>query len=178
MCQARGVFDFFAFQHGRPFFPLCFCLLVPGLSFDLACSVQRYPFYTVSPLLLPDAGNLKALSAPKVSSRRNPYLCPQQQVSPGQQKPCQSPGQPKDTYIPGRRGPTGDADLAKGTRMSLKVKVKVTQSCLTLCDPMDLVHGMLQARRLEWVAFPFSRGSSQPRDQTQVSHIAGGFFTS
>ena len=40
------------------------------------------------------------------------------------------------------------------------------------------IHGILQARILEWVAFPFSRGSSQPRDQTQVSHIAGGFFTS
>jgi len=39
-------------------------------------------------------------------------------------------------------------------------------------------HGILQARILEWVAFPFSRGSSQPRDQTQVSLIAGGFFTS
>ena len=38
--------------------------------------------------------------------------------------------------------------------------------------------GILQARILEWVAVPFSRGSSQPRDQTQVSHIAGGFFTS
>ena len=61
----------------------------------------------------------------------------------------------------------------------LKVKVKVTQSCLTLCDPMDYtVHGVLQARILEWVAIPFSRGSSQPMDQTQVSHIAGGFFTS
>ena len=48
----------------------------------------------------------------------------------------------------------------------------------TLCDPMDYtVHGILQARILEWVAFPFSRGSSQPRDRTQVSHIAGGFFT-
>ena len=45
--------------------------------------------------------------------------------------------------------------------------------------PMDcIVYGILQARILEWVAFPFSRGSSQPRDQTQVSHIAGGFFTS
>ena len=53
------------------------------------------------------------------------------------------------------------------------MKVKVTQSCLTLCDPMDYtVHGILPARILEWVAFPFSRGSSQPRDQTQVSHIA------
>ena len=40
------------------------------------------------------------------------------------------------------------------------------------------VHGILQARILEWVAIPFSRGSSQPRDQTQVSRIAGGFFTS
>ena len=39
------------------------------------------------------------------------------------------------------------------------------------------VHGILQARILEWVAFPFSRGSSQPRDRTQLSHIAGGFFT-
>ena len=42
-------------------------------------------------------------------------------------------------------------------------EVKVTQSCLTLCDPMDYtVHGILQARILEWVAFPFSRGSSNP----------------
>ena len=50
--------------------------------------------------------------------------------------------------------------------------MKVTQSCLTLCDPIDYtVHGILQARILEWVAFPFSRGSSQPRDQTQVSCI-------
>ena len=60
-----------------------------------------------------------------------------------------------------------------------KVKVKVIQSCLTLCDPMDYtVHGFLQARILEWVAFPFSRTSSQPRDRTQVSWIAGRFFTS
>ena len=44
-------------------------------------------------------------------------------------------------------------------------------------DPMDYtVHGILQARILEWVAFPFSRGSSQPTDQTLVSHIAGGFL--
>ena len=57
--------------------------------------------------------------------------------------------------------------------------VKVTQSCPTLSDPMDYtVHRILQARTLEWVAFPFSRGSSQPRDWTQVSHVAGGFFTS
>ena len=57
-------------------------------------------------------------------------------------------------------------------------KVKVAQSCPTLCDPMHYtVHGILQARILGRVAFPFSR-SSQPRDRTQVSCIAGGFFTS
>ena len=58
------------------------------------------------------------------------------------------------------------------------MKVKVAQSCLNLCDPMDYtIHGILQARILEWMAFPSSRGFSQPRDQTQVSRIAGGFFT-
>jgi len=60
-----------------------------------------------------------------------------------------------------------------------RIKVKVTQSCLTLCDPMDhTVPGILQARILEGVAIPSSRGSSQPRDQTEVSCIAGRFFTS
>ena len=59
----------------------------------------------------------------------------------------------------------------------------VAQSCLTLCNPMDCsppgfsVHGILQARILERVAMPFSEGSSQPRNQTQVSCIAGRFFT-
>ncbi|CAI9158043.1 unnamed protein product [Rangifer tarandus platyrhynchus] len=55
--------------------------------------------------------------------------------------------------------------------------MKVVQSCPALCNPMDYtVHGILQARILEWVAFPFSRGSSQPRDRTQVSRIAGGLY--
>ena len=63
------------------------------------------------------------------------------------------------------------------------VCVKVVQLCLTLCFPMDCsplgssVHGTLQARILGWVAFPFSRGSSQPRDQIRVSCPAGGCFT-
>ena len=60
----------------------------------------------------------------------------------------------------------------------MKVKVNVAQSYPTLWDPMDYtVHGILQARILEWVAFLFSRGTSQPRDRIQVSHIAGAFFT-
>ena len=59
----------------------------------------------------------------------------------------------------------------------------VAQSCLTFCDPMDCsppdlsVHGLLQARILEWVVIPFSTGSSQPRDQTWVSRIGSGSFT-
>jgi hypothetical protein len=61
----------------------------------------------------------------------------------------------------------------------LYVIQKVVQSCPTLCDPTDYtVHGILQARIPDWVAFPFSRGSSQPRDRTQVSCTAGGFFIS
>ena len=62
--------------------------------------------------------------------------------------------------------------------------VLITQSCLTwLCDPMDCsppgssVRGILQARILEQIAIPFSRGSSQPRDQIQVFWVAGRFFT-
>ena len=65
-----------------------------------------------------------------------------------------------------------------------KPEVLAAQSCLTLCNPMDcspagsFVHGILQARTLEWVALSFSRGFSRPRDQTPLSSIAGGFFTS
>ena len=54
------------------------------------------------------------------------------------------------------------------------MKVKVAQLSLSLCDPTDYtVHGILQAGILEWVTFPFSRGSSQPRDRAQVSYIVG-----
>ena len=62
--------------------------------------------------------------------------------------------------------------------------VLVAQLCLTLCDPIvcspwdSSVHGILQARILEWVAIPFSRGSFQPRDRTRVSCIVFEFFTS
>ena len=66
---------------------------------------------------------------------------------------------------------------------SESVKVLVAQLCLTLFDSMGYsppgssVHGILQARILEWIAIHFSRGSSWPRDRTQVSHTAGRFFT-
>ena len=62
--------------------------------------------------------------------------------------------------------------------LPLKVKLLVAQWFLTLCDLMDRslpgssVHGILQARILEWVAMPSSKGSSHPRDRTQVSYIS------
>ena len=63
------------------------------------------------------------------------------------------------------------------------MKESEVKSCPTLWNPMDCslpgssIRGIFQARVLEWVAISFSRGSSQPRDQTQVSHIAGRGFT-
>ena len=66
--------------------------------------------------------------------------------------------------------------------IDLKVKVLVAGSCLTLCNPVDCsppgssVHEILQARIMEWVAIPFSRRSSRPRNRTQVSCTAGRFF--
>ena len=61
-------------------------------------------------------------------------------------------------------------------------EVLVAQACPTLCNPMDYsppgssVHGILQARKLKWIAMPSSRGSSQPRDWTRVSCPARRFF--
>ena len=77
----------------------------------------------------------------------------------------------------------GYRDLISGlSSVKVKVNMLVTQAC-PLCDSMDCsppgssVHGIPQAGILEWVAISFSRGSSQPRDQTQVSCIAGRFFS-
>ena len=73
--------------------------------------------------------------------------------------------------------------LSESISKPVLVMCVFTKSSLTLCDPMDcslpgsLVHGILQARILEWVAISSSRGSSRPRDQTGVFCLAGGFFT-
>ena len=80
-------------------------------------------------------------------------------------------------YIDKQKNKEGYQQLKK------KVEVPFTQSCPALCDPMDCnppgssVHGILRARILEWVAIPFSSGSFQPKAQTQVTCIAGRFFT-
>ena len=80
----------------------------------------------------------------------------------------------------GGLSPSGAVTLHPHLASSMMpLKGNVIPSCPTLCDPMDYtVPGILQARILEWVAFPFSRGSSQPRGRAQVSRIAGGLFAS
>ena len=84
--------------------------------------------------------------------------------------------------VRGLAEPCGFSTISGAARL-VGTFVLVAQSCLTLCDPMDCstpgssVHGILQASMLEWVAMPFPRGSSQPRDRTQVSHTACRFFT-
>ena len=75
------------------------------------------------------------------------------------------------------------ADRFFTTSATQEAQVLAAQSCLTLCNPMicnlpgSSVYGILQERILKWVAIPFSRGSSWPRDQTWVSCIVGRFFT-
>ena len=78
------------------------------------------------------------------------------------------------------RGSSFDFSHFRALRFLFEDVCLVTQSCLTLCDPMNynLLCSSVQARILEWVAMPSSRGSSQPRDGTQISHIAGRFLTS
>ena len=86
--------------------------------------------------------------------------------------------------LDGRRNDTETLSWQKSRYWGiLPVLVLVTHSCLTLCDPVDCsppgssVHGVLQARILERVAMPFSRGSSGPRNRIWVSYIAGRLFT-
>ena len=69
-------------------------------------------------------------------------------------------------------------NIRNNGNISCKAKVKITLLCPSLCSPTAYtVYGILQARILEWVAYPFSSGSSPPRNQTGVACIAGGFFT-
>ena len=99
---------------------------------------------------------------------------------PMRHQPERSPRSPQETACVQQGRPST-------AKRYVKVKeIEVAQSCPTLCDPMDCsllgssVYGIFQARILEWVAMPFSRGSSWPRGQTCVSYsscTAGRFFT-
>ena len=77
---------------------------------------------------------------------------------------------------------TDESGRCQNPRHEAEGEGEVAQSCPTLCDPVDRnllgfsIHGILQARILEWIAISFSRGSSQPRDRTQVSHVGGRRF--
>ena len=88
-------------------------------------------------------------------------------------RPCLTLHDPMDCSPPG----SSVHRIFQARILEWVCEVKVTQSCPILWDFMDYtVDGILQDRTLAWVAFPVSRGSSQPRDLTQVSRIAGGFF--
>ena len=79
-----------------------------------------------------------------------------------------------------KKGPTkSDYNQNKNCHLVNCKKLKVAQSCPTLCDPMDYtVHGILQARILEWVAFPFSRGYSQPRIEPRSPALRADYIPS
>ena len=87
----------------------------------------------------------------------------------------------KDSIFSCRNKCYGRKDTRKNDQECMKMKVKLFSCVWLFATPCSLsgssVHGILKARRLEWVAISFSRGSSQPRDRTQVSHIAGRHFT-
>ena len=88
----------------------------------------------------------------------------------------------ESTILQFRKEKLYQSRLSEGTRGYFESESEVSQSCPTLCDPTDCslpgfsVHGIFQARVLEWVAISFSRGSSRPRDWTWVSQIVGRCF--
>ena len=111
-------------------------------------------------------------------TQSRPTLCDPMDYSP--------PGSSVRGYWSGLPFPSPGKLLGPGIKPrfpTYKVKSEVTQLCLTLCNPLDCnlpgspAHGIIQAWILEWVAILFSRGSSWPRDWTQVSCIAGRLFT-
>ena len=103
------------------------------------------------------------------------FLLPKDLSDPGIKSASPvSPALQADSLPPSHCGSRFPEAVAKWSEVAL--------SCLTLCDPMDCslpgssVHGIFQARVLEWVAISFSRQSSRPRDRTQVSRIPGRRF--
>ena len=105
-------------------------------------------------------------AAREAAATRGPYITAREQPLPAATR--EKPGQQR------RPG------MAKNKLNYKHIwKLKAAQLCPTLCEPVDYtVHEIPQARILEREAIPFSRDSSQPRDQTRISCIAGGFFTS
>ena len=121
-------------------------------------------------------------SPPSMGFSRQEYwsgsLCPPPGDLPDSEIKPASPAWQVDSLPLSRQG----SPLQATPNGEISVCMSVAQSCLTLCDPTDgsppgsSVHGILQARILEWVVVPFARGSCQPRDRTLVSCTAGRFF--
>ena len=120
---------------------------------------------------MPHLNNKQNKNTNPVISRQDDHL-----TQPRQAEEKQTSKQKLSTISP-------YAKLSQVTGPILKSENEVAQSCLTLCNPVNCslpgssILGILQARILEWVAISFSRGSSRPRDQTQISCIAGRLFT-
>ena len=97
---------------------------------------------------------------------------------------CSLPGTSVHGDSPGPNTGVGSLALLQGNfpNLGIEPRFPTLQAVLLPAEPQGkplyTIHEILQARILEWVAIPFSRGSSQPRDRTQASRIAGGFFTS
>ena len=170
--------------------PQCFGLFPPDSN---SCSVSmsdflwshgpqhtRLPCSSLSPGVCSNACPLSQWWHPAISSSIILFSCPHVNLDgPTELQLLKEDVLPYQVYI----------DLLgkvvfwnKNIACTLKVKVTYPQSCLTLCDPMDCspgssIHGIFQARILEWVAISFSRRSSQPRDWTPVSRIVGRCFT-
>ena len=163
------------------------------------CKQESFPRQTVFPnpsvrrpptARTPPQRNREGLPlVPKTKGSQNPHghILLEGQVSKRPDKsdtPTTSPSARDNQGLSGQGwshtspcGPLWWHSISRAGNKSRKWKWKPL-SPVQLCDPVDYrVHGILQARILEWGAFPFSRRYSQPRDRTQVSHTAGRFFT-
>ena len=141
----------------------------------LSCICLFATLWTIQSMGFSKPGYWSGLPCPSPGDLPNPGIepwSPTLQVVPS---PAEPPGKPKNTTV----GRLSLLQQIFPPRNQTGSEVIVTKSCSTLCNPMDYrVHGILQARILKWVAFPFSGASSKPRDQNQISRIAGRFLTS
>ena len=128
-----------------------------------------------------------SLSLPSPEDFPNPGITPRSLELQADSLPAEPQGKPKNTGVGSLSFSSDlpDPEIEPGSpafQADVQLVTSVAQLCLTLCNPTDyivcIVHGILLARILEWVSFPFFRGSSQPRGQIQVSCIADRYFTS
>ena len=145
-------------RHSKPFLTNLDCL---------GCSPHTLTSEVLSPMCVCTLSHVQLSATPWTVARRSPLSMEFFRQECWSGLPFPSPG---DLSDPG---------IELMSFVSPREAMWTSLSCLTFCNPMDYtVHGILQARILEWVTVPFPRGSSQPRDWTQVSRIVHRFFTS